>query len=284
MLLSEEEIRKFHEISTRVRLDVIRMTHAAGSGHPGGSLSATDILVYLYYKEMKVFPKRPKHPDRDIFILSKGHACPALYSVLAYRGFFDPEELMTLRRLNSRLQGHPDMRLVPGIEMSTGSLGQGLSVSVGIALGLRLEERKNRVYVLMGDGEQQEGMVWEAATAAVHYKLDNICAILDFNGLQIDGKIEDVMDISPIADKYRTFGWHVQEINGHNFAEMRAAFYEARQTKGKPSIIIAHTIKGKGVSFMENVAHYHGVAPNDEEYDIAKKELLAELEKWQTKR
>lgn len=280
MALNEKEIKNLHKISAQVRMDVIDMIYNARSGHPGGSLSATDILVYLYNYEMKVFSSSPRHPDRDIFILSKGHACPALYSVLARKGYFDKSELLTLRRINSRLQGHPDMRMLPGIEMSTGSLGQGLAISVGVALGLRLEKRENMVYVLMGCGEQQEGMVWEGVTSAAHYKLDHICAILDYNGLQIDGRVSDLMSIEPILEKYRVYGWNAIEIDGQNFKQMETAFALCRKVKDKPSIIIAHTIKGRGVSFMENVAAFHGKSPNDKQYLQAKEELKRELDKW----
>lgn len=281
MFLASEDIRKLKLKAAEIRLEIVRMIYNANSGHPGGSLSATDIMTYLYYKEMRVFPKRPRDERRDIFILSKGHACPALYTILAYKGFFSKDELHTLRRISSRFQGHPDMRMLPGVEMSTGSLGQGLAIAAGVALGSRLDNSSRRVYVLMGDGEQQEGMVWEAAMSAAHYKLDNLCAVLDYNGLQIDGKVKNVMDIASVTEKYKAFGWHTIEIDGHDFEAIAKAFEKARQIKGKPTIIIAHTVKGRGVSVMQNVVRFHGTAPNADEYKIAIDELTQELKKWQ---
>lgn len=268
------EVEKLQRMANRLRWHVIRMTGEAGSGHPGGSLSAADIVAVLYFHELRIDALNPGWPDRDRFVLSKGHAAPLLYAALAERGFFPVEELLTLRRLGSRLQGHPDMRKVPGVEISTGSLGQGLSAANGMALAGRLDKRDYRVYVLLGDGETQEGQVWEAAMLAAHYRLDNLVAIVDHNGLQIDGPICEVMSPEPLAEKWRAFGWVVQEIDGHDVRAIAAAFEQARQTKGKPSLILAHTVKGKGVSFMENEVGWHGTAPNREQMEQA----LAELE------
>jgi len=249
------------------------MITEAKSGHPGGSLSAVDVVTALYFKVMRHNPKDPKWKDRDRFILSKGHAAPLLYSVLAESGYFEVKELLTLRKLGSRLQGHPDMKRLPGIEISTGSLGHGLSVGNGMAIAGKLNKRGYRVYILLGDGECQEGQVWEAAMTASHYKLDNVTAILDYNGLQIDGPVKDVMHINPISNKWRAFGWYVIEINGHDFKEILDSFERVKKLKGKPSIIIAHTTKGKGVSFMENVVDFHGKAPTKEQMVQALKEL-----------
>ena len=243
-----------------IRRHIIKMTGAAGSGHPGGSLSAADIVTYLYFKELKIDPNNPQWPERDRFILSKGHAAPVLYAALAERGFFPIEDLITLRKIDSYLQGHPDMKRVKGVEMSTGSLGTGFSTSVGMALAARMDKRDSKIFVLLGDGEIQEGQVWEAAMAAAHYKLDNLIAILDYNGLQIDGPVSEVLSPEPLPDKWRAFGWEVIEIDGHNFEEIEKAINEAKETKGKPTMIIAKTIKGKGVSFMENEAGWHGSA------------------------
>jgi len=261
------------EIALEVRRNVIRMTAAASSGHPGGSLSVTDILTALYVGEMKHKPQEPDWPDRDRFHLSKGHACPALYAILARTGYFPAEELLTLRKLNSRLQGHPDFRMTPGVDMSSGSLGQGLSIANGMALAGRLEGSRYRVYVVLGDGEVQEGQVWEAAMTSHHYALDNLCGFLDFNGLQIDGPVQKVKDITPLKEKWEAFGWHAIEIDGHSFGEIFSALDEARRTKGRPTMIIARTIKGKGVSFMENVVSFHGKAPTPEEARMALREL-----------
>lgn len=257
----------------QIRRDIITMIGAAGSGHPGGSLSAADIVTALYFYVMKNDPERPDWPDRDRFILSKGHGAPVLYAALAQRGYFLKEELLTLRKLGSILQGHPDMRKVPGVEMSTGSLGQGLSAAVGMALAAKLDKKSHRIYVLLGDGEIQEGMIWEAAMAAAHFKLDNIVAFLDHNGMQIDGPTRDIMCPEPLTDKWRAFGWHVVDIDGHNMAEILAAVEMAHLTSGKPTMIIAKTVKGKGVSFMENQVGWHGVAPKPEEVTLALKEL-----------
>ncbi|MEW6172378.1 MAG: transketolase [Bacillota bacterium] len=268
----------FHVLQGKVqeiRRYIILMTTAAGSGHPGGSLSATDIVAALYFDVMRIDPKRPDDPDRDRFVLSKGHAAPLLYATLAERGFFPVKELMTLRKLGSRLQGHPDMRKLPGVEMSTGSLGQGLSAANGMALAARLDGRDYRVYVLLGDGETQEGQVWEAAMAAAHYKLDNLTAFLDYNGLQIDGPVEEVMSLGQVADKWRAFGWHVIEIDGHDLKAILQAVEEAKNVKGKPTMVVARTIKGKGVSFMENQVDWHGSAPKGEQATKALIELGA---------
>lgn len=265
----------------KARMGVLEGTFSAQSGHPGGSLSITDILTYLYFKEMNVNPEKPKMEDRDRLVLSKGHSAPALYSVLALKGFFPFEELKTLRQNNSRLQGHPSMHMLPGIDMSTGSLGQGISVAVGMALGAKLNKKDYRVHAILGDGEIQEGQVWEASMFASAKKLDNLVAVLDNNNLQIDGTVEEVNSPYPIPDKFEAFGWHVIEIDGHDFDQIEKAFEEAKTVKGKPSIIICKTIKGKGVSFMENEGGWHGKAPNKEQYDQGMSELnnvLSELE------
>lgn len=261
------------EKAKQIRRHIIRMLGEAGSGHPGGSLSAADIVTALYFKEMRIEPARPDWPDRDRFVLSKGHAAPVLYAALAERGYFPVEELNTLRKLGSRLQGHPDMRKLPGVEISTGSLGQGLSAANGMALAARLDGRNSRVYALLGDGEIQEGQVWEAAMAAVHYSLDNLAVFVDYNGLQIDGPITEVMSSEPVGDKWRAFGWHVLDINGHNLRQIMAALDEARNTKGRPTVIVARTIKGKGVSFMEDLVEWHGTVPKKDQVEQALKEL-----------
>ena len=264
-----------------VRMGVIASTHSAKSGHPGGSLSAADLFTYLYFEELNVDPKNPKWEDRDRFVLSKGHTAPGLYSTLAHRGFFPVEDLVTLRHIDSYLQGHPNMNTVPGVDMSTGSLGQGISVAVGMALGLKHQGKSARVYTLLGDGEIQEGQVWEACMFASHYNLDNLCVIVDNNGLQIDGDVAKVMSPYPIDEKLSAFGFDVQNINGHDFEEIEAALNHAKTVKGKPSAIVMHTVKGKGVSFMENEAGWHGKGPNDAECETAMNELraaLAELE------
>ncbi|AIS53033.1 transketolase subunit A [Thermoanaerobacter kivui] len=256
-----------------IRIDIINMLAEAGSGHPGGSLSCADILTVLYFDKMNVKPDNPKWEDRDRLVLSKGHAAPALYAVLAEKGFFPKEELKTLRKLGSILQGHPDMKSTPGLDMTTGSLGQGLSAANGMALAGKLDKKGYRVYVILGDGELQEGQIWEAAMTAAHYKLDNLTAILDFNGLQIDGPNREVKNIEPVNEKFKAFGWHVIEIDGHDFDQIDKAIEEAKATKGKPILIIAHTIKGKGVSFMENQLGWHGSAPNEEQRQKAIQEL-----------
>lgn len=267
------KIDELRETARRIRVSIVKMLTNAGSGHTGGSLSAADILTALYFAKMRHDPKNPKWPERDRFILSKGHAAPLLYAVLAECGYFEKSELMTLRKLGSRLQGHPDSKALPCIEISTGSLGQGLSIANGIAIAGRLDSASFRVYVLLGDGEVQEGQVWEAAMSAAHYKLDNLCAILDRNRLQIDGKVEDVMSIEPIADKWRAFGWNVIETDGHDITKLLSAMNEAEKVKGRPTMIIAHTIKGKGVSIFEGKVEYHGIAPTKDELEIALKEL-----------
>jgi len=261
------------KIANKVRQGVIISTHAAKSGHPGGSLSATDIFTYLYFEEMNVDPKDPKNPDRDRFVLSKGHTAPGLYSTLAMKGFFPFEDLTTLRHLGSYLQGHPDMKKVPGVDMSTGSLGQGISAAVGMALAAGIDKKDYRVYTLLGDGELEEGQVWEAAMFAGFHKLDNLCVIVDNNGLQIDGKVDDVCSPYPIDKKFEAFNFHVINADAHDFDSLRAAFKEARETKGMPTAIICASVKGKGVSFMENQVGWHGVAPNDEQKEAALEEL-----------
>ncbi|MCL5056626.1 MAG: transketolase [Actinobacteria bacterium] len=272
---SEKELAVLKAAANEIRQDIIRMLGTAGSGHPGGSLSAADIVTALYFKFLRIDPENPKNPDRDRFILSKGHAAPVLYSALAQRGYFKREELLTLRKLGSRLQGHPDMKKLPGVDMSTGSLGQGLSAANGMALAGRLDSKDYRVYVLLGDGETQEGQVWEAAMASAHYRLDNLTAFLDHNRLQIDGPIEEVMSPEPLADKWRAFGWDVQVIDGHDMNQILQAVERALTVKGKPQMIVAETVKGKGVSFMENQAGWHGSTPNQEQTEKALAELLA---------
>ncbi|MGI9952201.1 transketolase [Moorellaceae bacterium AZ2] len=266
-------LQDLEEKARLIRRDIITMIGAAGSGHPGGSLSAVEIVTALYFHLMRLDPQNPDWPDRDRFILSKGHAAPLLYAALAHRGYFSREELLTLRKLGSRLQGHPDRKSLPGVEMSTGSLGQGLSVANGIALAGRLDGRPYRVYVLLGDGELEEGMVWEAAMAAAHYKLDRITAFIDHNGLQIDGPINEVLSPEPIAAKFRAFGWEVFTIDGHDFRQIIQAVEEAREIKDRPTAIVAETVKGKGVGFMENQVGWHGVAPKPEEVERALNEL-----------
>ncbi len=262
--------------AVQIRREIIKMIAAAGSGHPGGSLSAADIIAVLYNDILNVDPDDPGKYDRDRFVLSKGHAAPALYAALALKGFFPVEELADLRKLGSRLQGHPDMHKLPGIDMSTGSLGQGISAACGMAMVSKMDGLKNRVYALLGDGETQEGQVWEAAMLAAHYKLDNLTAFLDHNHLQIDGRITDVMSPEPEAAKWRAFGWHVIGIDGHDTAAIRTAVREAHSIQGKPTMIIAETVKGKGVSFMEDQAGWHGVAPNSEQAQQALAELFWE--------
>ena len=256
-----------------VRRLIIRSLNAAGSGHPGGSLSAADIVTSLYFDEMNIDPKDPKKKDRDIFILSKGHAGPAQYAALAVKGYFPVDDLMSLRKMGSKFQGHPNMHYVPGIEMSTGSLGQGFSAACGMAMARKMDDSPSRVYTLLGDGELQEGIVWEAAMSAAHYGLDNLVAIVDHNGLQIDGRNDDVMRVEPIADKFEAFGWNVISIDGHDLEQISIAFAKARECKGRPTVIVAETVKGKGVSFMEGQAGWHGKAPDDEQTEQALKEL-----------
>ncbi len=261
----------------KVRMGVIESTHGAKAGHPGGSLSAAEVFTYLYFQEMNIDPGNPKWEDRDRFVLSKGHTAPGLYSALALRGYFPVEDLPTLRHIDSYLQGHPNMNSVPGVDMSTGSLGQGISAAVGMAIAAKYQGKNNRVYSLLGDGEIQEGQVWEACMAAAHYKLDNLCIIVDNNGLQIDGNVADVMSPYPIVDKLLAFGFNVHAVDGHDFDALEKAFRNARETKGQPTAIVMSTVKGKGVSFMENDAGWHGKAPNDAEYEQAMQELKAQL-------
>ena len=267
---------QFERTAANIRTGIIKAVHNAGSGHPGGSLSAADLVTALYFKEMNIDPKNPKMEGRDKFILSKGHAAPAQYAALAERGYFPKEDILQLRKLGSPFQGHPNMKKVPGIEMSTGSLGQGFSVAGGMAMANKLDQNPGRIYVLLGDGELQEGLVWEAAMSAAHYNLDNLTAIVDWNGLQIDGKNEDVMTVAPIDEKFQAFGFHTISIDGHDFGQIFAAFDEARACKGKPTVIIAKTHKGRGVSFMEDQAGWHGKAPNEEEAKQAVAELGGE--------
>ena len=267
------DIAFLKEMAKILRIEIVKMLTLAGSGHTGGSLSSADIVTALYFYKMKHDPKNPNWHARDRFVLSKGHAAPVLYAALAMLGYFDKSLLNTLRKINSPLQGHPCCKSLPGIEVSTGSLGQGLSVANGMALGLRLDGLPSRVYCLLGDGEIQEGQVWEAAMSASHYKLDNLCAIIDHNNLQIDGCCSEVMDVSPIDEKFKAFGWNVFSIDGHNMEEIVEALDEAEKIKGKPTMIVAKTIKGKGVSIFEGKVQYHGIAPTKEELEIALKEL-----------
>ncbi len=264
---------ELEKTANEVRKDIVTAVHAAKAGHPGGSLSAADIFTYLYFEALHIDPSNPSDPDRDRFVLSKGHTAPGLYSVMAERGYFPKAELTTLRHLGARLQGHPAMQYLPGLDMSSGSLGQGISAACGMALAGRIDHKAYRVYTLLGDGEIEEGQVWEAAMFAGAKKLDNLLVIVDNNGLQIDGKIADVNSPYPIDKKFEAFNFHVINIDGHNFDEIRAAFKEAENTKGQPTAIIAHTVKGKGVSFMENQPGWHGKAPNDEEYRTAMEDL-----------
>ena len=268
-----KDISFLKEKAKEIRKSIVSMITEAKSGHPGGSLSATDILTALYFSEMNVDPTNPKMEGRDRFVLSKGHAAPAIYATLAEKGYFSKDELMTLRKFGSRLQGHPDMKKLPGIEISTGSLGQGLSVANGMALNAKIFDENYRTYVVLGDGEIQEGQIWEAAMTAAHYKLDNLCAFLDSNNLQIDGNVSEIMGVEPLDKKWEAFGWNVIKIDGHDFEQILSALAKARECKAKPTMIIAKTIKGKGVSFMENVCGFHGVAPTLEELERALAEL-----------
>ncbi|MDD6735586.1 MAG: transketolase [Clostridiales bacterium] len=262
-------------IANKVRKNALTAVHSASSGHPGGSLSIADVLTYLYCEVMRIDPKNPKLPDRDRFVLSKGHTCPALYSILAYKGFFPEKDIATFRRTDSYLQGHPDMNKIPGIDMSTGSLGQGISAAGGMALAAKLDNKDYRVYSILGDGELEEGQVWEQAMFAAHYKLDNFTIFIDNNGLQIDGNISDVMNPNPIDKKFESFGWHTVIADAHDFNSLESAVNEAIATKGQPTAIIMKSVKGKNVSFMENNAGWHGAAPSDEQYEQA----IAELDK-----
>lgn len=275
--MEQKEILSLKKTATNIRKGILRATCSAGSGHPGGSLSITDIMTYLYFKEMNIDPKEPKNPDRDRFVMSKGHCAPVLYSTLAERGFFPVEDLVTLRKTDSYLEGHPHMRTVPGVDMSTGSLAQGMSAAVGMALAGKIDNKDYRVFVGLGDGELEEGLIWEASMAAAHYKLDNMICFVDYNGLQIDGKITDVMNPEPIADKFEAFGWYVQSIDAHDYEQIEKAIENAKNQKGKPNMIVAHSIKGKGVSFMEGQAGWHGVAPKPDECERGLAELDAYL-------
>ena len=271
--MDEQTKKQLEEKARIVRKGIVTAVHSAKSGHPGGSLSAADILTYLYFNEMNIDPADPKKKDRDRLVLSKGHIAPALYSVLANRGYFDTKELETLRHTGSFLQGHPDMKHIPGVDMSSGSLGQGLSAAVGMALNAKMDNTDYRVYAICGDGEIQEGQIWEAAMFAASRNLDNLTVVVDNNNLQIDGSIDQVCSPYPIDEKFAAFGFNVINIDGHNFDEIESAFNSAKETKGKPTAIIAKTVKGKGVSFMENQCGWHGKAPNDEEFEIALKDL-----------
>lgn len=275
-MMNEEKLRQLEIIACKARMGVIEGTFNAKSGHPGGSLSAVDILTCLYFSKMKVDPENPKDPDRDRLVLSKGHAAPALYAVLALKGYFPFEELKTLRKSDARLQGHPSMRMLPGLDMSTGSLGQGISAAAGMALAGKLDQKDYRVYTILGDGECEEGQVWEAAMFAAHKKLDNLVAFVDYNNLQIDGTLDEVNAPTPIPEKFAAFGWDVMEIDGNSIPEILEALDQV-SANGKPTAVIAKTVKGKGVSYMENVCGWHGKAPNKEEYDIAMAELNEEL-------
>ena len=275
--MTELDKKQLQITACKVRMGILTGTHSAKAGHPGGSLSAADLFTYLYFQELNVDPANPKWEDRDRFVLSKGHTAPGLYAALAHRGFFPVEDLTTLRHIDSYLQGHPNMNSVPGVDMSTGSLGQGIACAVGMAMGLKHQGKSARVYTLLGDGEIQEGQVWEACMAASHYKLDNLVVIVDNNGLQIDGDVAKVMSPYPIADKLEAFGFHTIAIDGHDFDQMEQAFAEAKTVKGKPTAIVMKTVKGKGVSFMENNAGWHGKAPNDAEYAQAMDEMQAVL-------
>ena len=260
-----------------IRLGILEGVHAAASGHPGGSLSIADILSYLYFAEMRVDPAKPACPNRDRLVLSKGHAAPALYAALAERGFFPRELMATLRQVDSILQGHPDMKHIPGVDMSSGSLGQGISAAVGMAVAAKMDQRDSRVYAIVGDGESEEGQVWEALMFAARHKLDNLCVIIDYNGLQIDGRVADIVNPAPFESKMAAFGLHVITVNAHDFDELERAFAEAKTVKGQPTAIIANSVKGKGVSFMEDLAKWHGSAPNDEQYEKAVAEIQARL-------
>ena len=276
--MTAQEKKQLAITACKVRMSIIESTHAAKCGHPGGSMSAADMFTYLYFKELNVNPADPKMEQRDRFVLSKGHAAPGLYAALAHRGFFPVEDMLTLRKVGSYLQGHPNMNSVPGVDMSTGSLGQGISTACGMALGLKLKGSQSRVYTILGDGEIQEGQVWEACMFASHYNLDNLVVIVDNNGLQIDGDVAKVMSPYPIVDKLEAFGFHVAAIDGHDFDAIETALNEAKTVKGKPSAIVMKTVKGKGVSFMENQCSWHGSAPNKEQYEVAMAELTAQLQ------
>ncbi len=268
-----KSLEELQAIAKRVRREIIQMTGTAKSGHPGGSLSAVELVVELFFNTMRVGPHNPGRSDRDRFILSKGHAAPVLYAVMAEAGYTPIDQLNTLRKLGSIYQGHPDVRFLPSLDASTGSLGEGLSLALGMGIAARLDGRAYRTYVMLGDGESQEGQIWEAAMAGAFHKVDNVCAIVDYNGIQLDGFVKDIMEIAPLADKWRAFGWHTIEINGHDLPAVQSAFQEAAATKGQPTCIVAHTVKGKGVSFMENNPKFHGAAPSAEEMKLALQEL-----------
>lgn len=275
--MNNQELLELKKIACQVRLWTIEGVFNAKSGHPGGSLSAADLFTYLYFKEMNVDPHSPKDPNRDRFVLSKGHCCPGLYAALALKGFFPTDEIKSLRHIGAMLQGHPDMKHTPGVDMSSGSLGQGISAACGMAKAGKLDNASYRVYAMLGDGECEEGQVWEACMFAAHHKLDNLCVIVDFNGLQIDGNVNDVAGLEPLDKKFEGFGFEVIKINGNDFEEIEAALNKAKTIKGKPTVIIASTVKGKGVSYMENQVGWHGKAPNADEYKIAVDELNAQL-------
>ena len=275
--MEQTKLNNLKSIAAKIRLGALEGVHAAASGHPGGSLSIADIMAYLYFEEMNVKADDPKWADRDRFVLSKGHTAPALYATLALKGFFSADELKNLRQVDSFLQGHPDMKGTPGVDMSTGSLGLGISTACGMALAAKVDGKDYRTYTIVGDGESEEGQVWEAAMFAAHYKLDNLCVIIDWNGLQIDGPVAEVMNPTPHDKKLEAFGFHVISIDGHDFDQIEAALNEAKSTKGKPTAIIARTVKGKGVSFMENQVGWHGSAPNDEQYEKAVAEIRATM-------
>ena len=275
--MEKQKLDFLKQTAAQIRLDIVEAVHAASSGHPGGSLSIAEIITYLYFEEMNVKADDPKWADRDRFVLSKGHTAPALYAALAEKGFFDRNELKKLRQVDSFLQGHPDMKGTPGVDMSTGSLGLGFSTACGMALAAKIDGKSYRTYAIVGDGESEEGQIWEAAMFAAHYKLDNLCVVFDWNGLQIDGPVAEVMNPTPHDKKLEAFGFHVISIDGHDFDAIAAAFEEAKTVKGKPTAIIARTIKGKGVSFMENQVGWHGSAPNDEQYAVAVADIKATI-------
>lgn len=272
-MLTDQTVRELEQAARHLRIEILKMLNLARSGHTGGSLSAIDVLTVLFFHRMRHDPSNPAWEDRDRFVLSKGHAAPALYACLAEAGYFPLDDLKTLRRLGSHLQGHPDMNKTPGVEVCTGSLGQGLSQAVGLALAGRLKGKSSRVYSLLGDGEVQEGQIWEATMAAAHYKLDNLCVILDHNGLQIDGEVAKVMAVEPLGPKFLAFNWHVLEVDGHDIQAINRALDDAEKTEGQPTMVIARTVKGKGVPFFEHKASYHGVPPSDEELQMALEEL-----------
>ena len=275
--MENNELKKLQKIAAEIRLGALEGVHAAASGHPGGSLSIAEIVAYLYFKEMNIRPEDPRWADRDRFVLSKGHTAPALYAALALKGFFPRAELAKLRQVESFLQGHPDLKIIPGVDMSTGSLGLGISAACGMALAAKVDKKKYRVYTIVGDGESEEGQVWEAAMFAAHYKLDNLCVILDWNGLQIDGPVTEVMNPTPHDTKFEAFGFHVISVDAHDLEALEKAFEEAKTVKGKPTAIIAKSVKGKGVSYMENQVGWHGSAPKDEQYEQAVAEINAAI-------